>query len=84
MITLPPLGKVGAYLNTFDVGLCVPLTGIQKGLIHRNICSVQMLTHSTVHKMVACKMIPRPSGEALTEDMVDSKDEIITSVGHVA
>lgn len=47
------------YLQTFDAGLRLPLTDYQEELLCRNGSNVQMLTPSTVHKMVAFEMICR-------------------------
>lgn len=62
VITSSPPKKVVVYLQTFDAGLRLPLTNYQEELLCRNGSNVQMLTPSTVHKMVAFEMIGWANG----------------------
>lgn len=65
MILFPPLGKVGVYLKTFDVGVCLLLTDFQDELLQKHGCIIQMLTPNAVNKMVALDMLCRANGVLL-------------------
>lgn len=59
MILSPPPDKVGVYLKTLDASLRLPLSDFQEEVLQKIGCSIHMLTHNVVNKVVAFKMICR-------------------------